>query len=452
MMRRHEIYGGSAEHRYAVASEIYEMPAGSDVRIWTLSSEDIASPGFTLRLPDPRTMRKSPGVSHVPGVGVRGGIVFVLCNLTIAQCPITVTTFTQTVIDDIPANQAMILFLLEPTFNGGLWHYMIKPCPISIVGVTTRTVSFGTNISPNYNETRSYSYELESWTSEPNIPLLSGDPRAATAADHIGVSPFEDTVTYLTFNGALVEWTSSQTYVSAQAPTINCTFCGLVDSSGGQGIPSTLDDFMHIANADIGGTPRFTEKYDIGGDSWSAGPTTPSALTAPGETVMIDKGFDQLGPYLYYSSTTPEAATAWIGITLLLNAFVVLKTPPWPWGHAAPCAVGLGGLVNLQNGNYTSGAAPALSSSTNHEYDYLTDLWKLTTPSPVIARGMGCRGTRLYRDRYTFGMGADATAPGTPFEKHWEFNTVTKSYKAKPAAAWGDCDRREGAWARTDYS
>lgn len=448
MMRKSEIYGGAAWIKFNSPTETIAMPAGTDVRVWNVFSDEFTAVDLRLQLPDPVTIRPSPGINF-PGVGATGGVVYFIYSNASAGS-VTIEDSEGVALGFLAFDDLMVVALFNPFAPGGQWCIMKKDAGMGLVGFSTETISFGSDHGPSFDDVWSYAYETDAWTSEPTIPVISGTAQEATAADHIGVF----TKTYITWEFVLVQWIPGGTYVQWQTPSFECVFSALIDSSGGLFGSSTLGDFFHVSNPAVGGTPRHTEYFSISGSAWTLGPPTPAAFVPLNQTLGLDQGFDHPAPQLIYlSATAPDSATAWIGLTLTGSVYIFLQVPPWPWGHTAPSAVGLPSGVHMQNGNFDVsglGGNPGFATDSHHEYQVVTNTWAALSRSPVVARGMGARGTRLYRDRYTFGMGADATAPGVPFEQHFEYNVSTRTYRARAAASWGDNDRREGAWARTD--
>lgn len=452
MMTREELYGRSSTLNYTLTGQTLAIPDGSDIRVWTLTSDDFAGVGNVIQLPDPTTIRPAGGATP-SGTGAQGGPLYYIMNFTTFAASIDLEDANGNPLGFFNIGEMFVVSLLNPFVLAGEWCVMKKTVTTGSVGLSTRTISFGSDTSL-FNQARSYGYETDTWVSQNDIPIASGNTSATTAADHIGTTGLENTYTALTYDLRLYRYepAAGGTYTQLAQPSFECTYSGLADSSGGLASTSFLDDFFHIANAGVGGTPRFTETYSITGNAWSAGPTTPSAINAFLETVVVDEGFDQIQNILYINPTSPDSAAGWYALGLTTLTYAILKNPPWPYGHTAPSVIGIGNVAHYQNGNFDVSGFPNPGFSTNAHYQFAkgTNSWSALPQSPVVARGMGIRGTRLYRDRYTFGMGADKDHPSTLFISHTEYNLNTRSYRARGTASWADSDRREGAWARTD--
>lgn len=450
MMTRDELYGGSVDIEYTSSNETVIMPDGTDVRVWLLFDLDIMITDSAIRMPDPLSIRSASGLAP-DGSGSAGGPIFYIINFGLTS--VNLEDSTGNVLGFLAFRQVFVVSLFNAFVPGGQWCLIKKDIESGFAGITDQTVSFGTETMPN-DQVRAYSYEEDVWESRQIIPPL-GDPFAATAVDTIEPA-FGNTWTGVLFNFVFLEFSDTMaggSYNVRDAPTYEAANTGIADSTGGESGTSTLDDCFYVSNGALNPVPRATEKYGILSDLWSAGPPTPSGVNAWGPCTTCDEGFKSpSNTAIFICPGEPDSATGWYAVFLVSQAYIILPSPPWPWGHTSNSIVGVSPTMHLQNGNYdfTGTPNPGFSTDAHYEFSKFTISWSALPRSPVVARGMGIRGTSLYLDRYTFGMGADKDHPGTFFFRHIEYNIETRSYRERAVTTWGDSDHREGAWARME--
>lgn len=452
MMTREELYGGSVEIEYTMDDETFIMPDGTDLRVWLVLDDELSVSNAAIRLPDPLSIRNASGLAPA-GSGSAGGPIFYIVNFGLVS--VNLEDSEGNVLGFLGIFETFVVSLFNAFVPGGQWCLIKKPITSAGVGLTDQTISFGSEI-PLFDQVRAYSYEEDVWQTKTPTPFFSGDSFAATAVDAIDPR-FGETFTGLMQHFNFFEFIDSVgggSYIKLDDLGFEAANTGIADSTGGVTASSTLNDFFYTVNGAVNPTQRATETYTILTDLWAAGPPTPSALSAWGPTVTCDEGFQSLGNIaIFISPGQPESAAGWYALFLVTQAYLILPSPPWPWGATFPSVVGLESRMHYQNGNFNFSASPNPGFSTDSHYEFSKFLgtWSSLPRSPVVARGMGIRGTSIYLDRYTFGMGADAGIPiGNPFIRHIEYNTASRAYRERATAAWADSDHRDGSWARME--
>lgn len=453
MMTREELYGGSVEIEYTMDDETFIMPDGTDLRVWLVLDDDISVSNAAIRLPDPLSIRNASGGAP-DGSGSAGGPIFYIVNFGLVS--VNLEDSEGNVLGFLGIFETFVVSLFNAFVPGGQWCLIKKSITSGDVGLTDQTISFGSEI-PLFDQALAYSYEEDVWQTKTPTPFFSGDSFAATAVDANVTPGFLDTFTGLLQHFNFFRFTDSAgggAYAKKDDVAFEAVNTGIADATGGDTGSSTLNDFFYASNAAVNPSVRTTETYTIVTDIWAAGPPTPSGLSPWGPTVTCDEGFKSPGNIaIFISPGQPEAAAGWIALFLVTQAYIVLPSPPWPWGATFPSVVGLGTTMHYQNGNFSFSGSPnpGFSTDSHYEFSKFIGTWSALPRSPVVARGMGIRGTSIYQDRYTFGMGADAGVPGgTPFIRHIEYNTASRAYRERATAAWADSDHREGSWARME--
>lgn len=450
MMTREELYGGSVDIEYTSSNETFVMPDGTDVRVWVLFDNDIIITNSVIRLPEALSIRSASGLAP-DGSGSAGGPIFYIVNIGLVS--VSLEDSTGNVLGFLDFDEVFVVSLFNAFVPGGQWCLIKKPITSAFTGLTDQTISFASETSPN-DQVRAYSYEEDVWESRDVIPVL-GPPSAATAVDVIEPAA-GNTWTGVRFSFMFLEFSDTMAggnYLILDFPTYEAAHSGIADSSGGESGTSTMGDCFTVVNGAVNVAQRVTQVYNITTGFWSNGPPTPAGLPAWGQTTTCDEGFKSpSNTAVFICPGQPDSATGWYAVFLVSQAYIILPSPPWPWGHTANSIVGVSPTMHLQNGNYDFAGVsnPGFSTDAHYEFSKFTISWSALPRSPVVARGMGIRGTSIYQDRYTFGMGADKDHPGTFFFRHIEYNVETRSYRERATTTWGDSDRREGSWARME--
>jgi hypothetical protein len=419
MLTKEELYGGSAHYNFTFTGEIYQMADWVRFRVWYFTSDDIG-PGVVVRLPDPQTILQ------------RGGLVFCIANSTTTT--LQIQTHTGFPLNTIAINRASLTWLRDPdaTF-ANIWISRSKDGTVETADLTAFTVNFGGDTVEN-NKCETYSHETDSWTTRSLIPLPSGTPFTASAGDLLSGTTLN---TFFGFDNNFYLW-------AADILTVKATPAALFDFTGfssTRGLAS--NDFIHI------GDPSTTvEYYQITGDAWSAG-VAPILAVPISQSVCTNSGTSTGGQFNYVMAMDPDTALAFLQFEPVGQTWLSQPFPAPPWASFAPFLLGLEGRIHLQQGSFGSGVDPTFSTNAHSVFSETTITWFQLPPSPVFARGMGAADFTIYRDRYTFGMGAAAGYPGTPLVVHYKYSILAQSYTSLSTFAWGTRDRREGSWART---
>lgn len=453
MMTRDELYGGSVDIEYTEDDETFIMPDGTDVRVWLLFDNDIVISNSAIRLPDPLSIRRGSGAAP-DGSGSAGGPIFYIVNFDGLES-VNLEDSEGNVLGFMGLDEMFVVSLFNAFVPGGQWCLIKKSFTSGGGGFTDQTISFGSQQTPLFDDVRAYSYEEDVWETKSPTPIFTGDAFDATAVDTIDPR-FGDTFTGFMQHFNFYEFSDTMaggTYLKLDDMASEAVSTGLADSTGGESGTSTMDDCFYVSNGAVNVAQRVTETYNITTDLWASGPPTPSGLVSWGPTVTCDEGFKSpSNTAIFICPGQPDSATGWYAVFLVSQAYIVLPSPPWPWGHTFTSVVGISPTMHLQNGNYNfaSSPNPGFSTDAHYEFSKFTISWSALPRSPVVARGMGIRGTSIYQDRYTFGMGADKDHPGTSFIRHIEYNLASRAYRERATAAWADSDGREGAWARME--
>ena len=434
MMTREELYGMSITIDFPGEGSTVQLPPFFDIRLLICGDQELTVLPITLRLPDPQTIRQ------------HGWLVFAIYNAS--GVDLNIETATGALIGFLnpilPAQLAEIgllgLISAEFPLGGGSWAFVKKETRLALGNRITESVCFGSTTGLG-DDVDSYQFALDSWLAYDPLPIVSGSGIDISAGSF--VVTFADIEVYYGQFAEFYEWSPPGTTTLQSTSNYKFAQTGLGVIQG-----SAIGDLMHIANANEEVLNAYKmEVFGVAGDVWTIGLTFPSftGITAPEVTVCQSIGIEEANQFTFTSASTADTSSVFIAYDKIAQIYLVAAYPPWPWGPYRPSCVGIGSRLHFQGGSYSEILGVADSTDAHYEFNPFLGTWQTLPPLPVIGRGLGILGFQEPRDRYTFGMGETTSVPS---EVHFEYNTITRTYRARGTFNWGATGRtqRESAW------